>query len=277
MNYPLGYVQGRLLKMPKRGYQAFPLENWHEEFALAKQRSLSHVDWVVDTYTLHTNPLLTSSEQVAALTQQSGIAISAICLDFLMFTKDITVNQALASSISYVRAGAEIGANYVMLPLVDGGSTLKKNLDIDVAFDLTRRIAKEANSLGLQVLLELDLPPQGVTRFLETLGVEVLINYDIGDSASLGYQWEEEVAEYGSLIRSLHIKDRHLGGGPAMLGEGSSDWSRVLSWWLRNKVNSGPITMQTFRDENGVKVFDKQLQMVREQISLDSWYLDGEA
>ena len=277
MSYPLGYVQGRLLEMPKRGYQAFPLENWHEEFALAKQRSLSHVEWVVDTYTLHNNPLVTSSEEVLALTQQNGIAISVICLDFLMFTKEISVSQALASSMRYVRAGAEVGANYVLLPLVDGSSTLKKNLDIDVAFNLTRQIADEANSLGLQVLLELDLPPQGVTRFLEELGVEALINYDIGNSASLGYQWEEEVSEYGSRIGSLHIKDRYLGGGPAMLGVGNSDWIGVLGWWLGNNVTSGPTTMQTFRDENGVEVFDKQLQMVREQISLDSRYLDGEA
>ena len=277
MSYPLGYVQGRLLEMPKRGYQAFPLENWHEEFALAKQRSLSHVEWVVDTYTIHNNPLVTSSEEVLALTQQNGIAISVICLDFLMFTKEISVSQALASSMRYVRAGAEVGANYVLLPLVDGSSTLKKNLDIDVAFNLTRQIADEANSLGLQVLLELDLPPQGVTRFLEELGVEALINYDIGNSASLGYQWEEEVSEYGSRIGSLHIKDRYLGGGPAMLGVGNSDWIGVLGWWLGNNVTSGPTTMQTFRDENGVEVFDKQLQMVREQISLDSRYLDGEA
>lgn len=277
MSYPLGYVQGRLLEMPKRGYQAFPLENWHEEFALAKQRSLSHVEWVVDTYTLHTNPLVTSSEEVLALTQQNDIAISVICLDFLMFTKEITITQALASSMSYLSAGAKVGANYVLLPLVDGSSTLKKNMDTSVAFDLTRQITDEANSLGLKVLLELDLPPQGVTRFLEDLGAEALINYDIGNSASLGYQWEEEVSEYGSRIGSLHIKDRYLGGGPAMLGEGASDWIGVLGWWLGNNLTSGPTTMQTFRDENGVKVFDKQLQMVREQISLDSRYLDGEA
>ena len=276
MSYPLGYVQGRLLEMPKRGYQAFPLENWHEEFALAKQRSLSHVEWVVDTYTLHNNPLVTSSEEVLALTQQNDIAISVICLDFLMFTKEITITQALASSMRYLSAGAKVGANYVLLPLVDGSSTLKKNMDMSVAFDLTRQIADEANSLGLQVLLELDLPPQGVTRFLEALGAEALINYDIGNSASLGYQWEEEVSEYGSRIGSLHIKDRYLGGGPAMLGEGNSDWIGVLGWWLGNNVTSGPTTMQTFRDENGVEVFDKQLQMVREQISLDSRYLDGE-
>ena len=277
MSYPLGYVQGRLLEMPKRGYQAFPLENWHEEFALAKQRSLSHVEWVVDTYTLHNNPLVTSSEEVLALTQQNDIAISVICLDFLMFTKEITITQALASSMRYLSAGAKVGANYVLLPLVDGSSTLKKSMDMSVAFDLTRQIADEANSLGLQVLLELDLPPQGVTRFLEALGAEALINYDIGNSASLGYQWEEEVSEYGSRIGSLHIKDRYLGGGPAMLGEGNSDWIGVLGWWLGNNVTSGPTTMQTFRDENGVEVFDKQLQMVREQISLDSRYLDGEA
>ena len=277
MSYPLGYVQGRLLEMPKRGYQAFPLENWHQEFALAKQRSLSHVEWVVDTYTLHNNPLVTSSEEVLALSQQNDISISVICLDFFMFTKEISVSQALASSMRYVRAGAEVGANYVLLPLVDGSSTLKKNIDINVAFNLTRQIADEANSLGLQVLLELDLPPQGVTRFLEELGVEALINYDIGNSASLGYQWEEEVSEYGSRIGSLHIKDRYLGGGPAMLGEGNSDWIGMLGWWLGNNVTSGPTTMQTFRDENGVEVFDKQLQMVREQISRDSRYLDGEA
>lgn len=265
------------MEMPKRGYQAFPLENWQEEFTLAKQRSLSHVEWVVDTYTLQNNPLVTSSDEVVALAQQNDISISVICLDFLMFTKEITFAQAVASSMRYVRAGAEVGANYVLLPLVDGSSTLKKNIDIEVAFDLTRRVADEASALGLQVLLELDLPPRGVTQFLQELGAEVLINYDIGNSASLGYQWEEEVSEYGSRIGSLHIKDRYLGGGPAMLGEGNSDWIGVLSWWLGVNEGSRPTTMQCFRDKDGVKVFDEQLRMVREQISLDSRFLEGEA
>lgn len=276
MSQPLGYVQGRLLEMPKRGYQAFPLENWQEEFALARERSLSHVEWVVDSHTLHNNPLLTSSDEVLDLTEQFDIEISVICLDFLMFTKEISVTQALASSLKYVRAGAEVGANYVLLPLVDGSSMLKKNMDIDVALNLTRRIAEEANSHQLQVLLELDLPARDVPRFLETLGAQALINYDIGNSASLGYKWQEEVNAYGSQIGSLHIKDRYLGGGPAMLGEGNSDWIGVLSWWLANNLHSGPTTMQTFRDENGVKVFDKQLKMVRERISPVPRLLDGE-
>ena len=41
----------------------------------------------------------------------------------------------------------------------------------------------------------------------------VKVNYDTGNSASLGYDIKEEFAEYGNLISDIHIKDRLVNAG----------------------------------------------------------------
>jgi L-ribulose-5-phosphate 3-epimerase len=48
-------------------------------------------------------------------------------------------------------------------------------------------------------------------------------NYDIGNSASLGYDPNEEFADIGHWLGSVHIKDRMLHGGTVPLGSGSAN------------------------------------------------------
>ena len=47
------------------------------------------------------------------------------------------------------------------------------------------------------------------------------VNYDSGNSASLGYRPRDEFAAYGSRVGSVHLKDRRLGAGTAPLGRGT--------------------------------------------------------
>ena len=49
------------------------------------------------------------------------------------------------------------------------------------------------------------------------------INYDIGNSACLGYDPEEEINNYGDRIYNVHIKDRLLHGSTVPLGSGNAD------------------------------------------------------
>ena len=51
----------------------------------------------------------------------------------------------------------------------------------------------------------------------------VTVNYDIGNSAALGYDLVEELDYYGKRITDIHLKDRVLGGGPVELGKGDAD------------------------------------------------------
>ena len=54
------------------------------------------------------------------------------------------------------------------------------------------------------------------------------INYDSGNSASLGFDAAEEWASYSSRILNVHIKDRLLAGSTVPLGEGNVDFSNLF-------------------------------------------------
>ena len=43
------------------------------------------------------------------------------------------------------------------------------------------------------------------------------INYDTGNSASMGYDFKEELQTYAQYITNIHIKDRVFKGGSVIL------------------------------------------------------------
>ena len=90
----------------------------------------------------------------------------------------------------------------------------------------------------------------------------VTVNYDIGNSASLGYDPEEELNAYGPRISDIHIKDRILDGGPVKLGTGNADFPRFFLSSSTFNYN-GPFIMQAYRDDEGVNIFQEQLRWVK--------------
>ena len=88
------------------------------------------------------------------------------------------------------------------------------------------------------------------------------MNYDIGNSAALGYDPTEELDAYGDRITDIHIKDRPFGGGSVKLGTGKANIPDVLK--LMESFNySGPLIMQAYRDDEGVSIFEEQLNWVK--------------
>ena len=90
----------------------------------------------------------------------------------------------------------------------------------------------------------------------------ITINYDIGNSASLGYNIDEELDTYGHKISDIHIKDRIYNGGPVILGTGSADFGKFFQK-LKELNFKGPLIMQAFRDDQGLNIFKKQLDWIK--------------
>jgi hexulose-6-phosphate isomerase len=76
------------------------------------------------------------------------------------------------------------------------------------------------------------------------------VNYDSGNSSSLGYDPREEVAAYGDRIGSVHIKDRIRGGGTVPLGTGDAKIPVLLAELFRLGY-AGDFVMQIARGEAG--------------------------
>ena len=56
--------------------------------------------------------------------------------------------------------------------------------------------------------------------------------------------------------------DRVLGGGPVVLGQGIADFDAFFGK-LKEFDYQGPFIMQAYRDEEGVEIFEQQLEWVK--------------
>ena len=88
------------------------------------------------------------------------------------------------------------------------------------------------------------------------------VNYDIGNSASLGFDPVEELEAYGTKITDIHIKDRICDGGPVVLGTGNADFS-IFFKKLKEFNYTGPFIMQAYRDDEGLAIFKQQLVWIK--------------
>jgi hexulose-6-phosphate isomerase len=103
----------------------------------------------------------------------------------------------------------------------------------------------------VELHLETSLAPQPFAALLEQCPHPLLrVNYDSGNSSSLGYRVEEEFAAYGHRIGSVHIKDRRLRGGTVPLGTGDADLP-ALFCGLAALGYRGDYVLQIARSEAG--------------------------
>jgi len=262
-----GVMQGRLSAQTDRGYQSFPWESWQKEFTQAADRRLEHIEWVLDSWHVEDNPILKNPDEIQGLSAQSGVDVASVCADYLMDRPlDVddsgtwTVLELLLDSMQLV------GARYLIIPCVDQASLRKVN-DRSRFARAAERISELVSGSGVEVALETDLGPDDFVELINELDpCHFGVNYDIGNSASLGFRPDEEFDAYGERISLVHIKDRIRGGGSVPLGEGSADVPQVLVFL--EKLNfSGPVTMQVYRDIPGVEVLDQQLEWMDQLLS----------
>ena len=253
-----GIMQGRLSAQTDRGYQSFPWESWEREFELATTRSFEHIEWVLDSWQVSENPILTQTNVVSELTLESDVKVISVCADYLMDTPlDISEANSWTLLGKLAVAMQDLGSGWLVIPCVDQ-SSLRPQSSLDRFMKAADRISHELNGTGIRVTLETDLGPQEFSSLLAELDPEVFwVNYDIGNSAALGYGYDEEFDAYGDRISLVHIKDRILEGGSVVLGEGDANIPEVIER-LRDMKFNGPVTMQAFRDVEGLGVLDKQ-------------------
>ena len=264
-----GIMQGRLLPKYQGKYQAHPVDYWQEEFKIANQLNLDCIEFILDYYKSEKNPLLNSDglEEIKKIVKASGVKVLSICADYFMLApihsdNFAIVDRSLAILNNLIKNASQINATEIVVPCVDQ-SSLKNKRDIDVFVKNIKSIVKTAETSRINICLETDLNPKDFANMLDSIGSEnVTVNYDIGNSAALGYDPIEEFKAYGDKITDLHIKDRLLGGKSVPLGKGNVNFSKIFD--LLSKYDyQGIIIFQAFRDDEGVKVFKDQL----------SWFL----
>lgn len=254
----IGIMQGRLLPRIQNRIQAYPGNGWDLEFNYAKQIGFHCIEWIVDN-TNTENALLKSDEtrkQILDKISETNIKVDTICADNFMDEPiyEKNWNQNFQSELNKLfMATKTIGAQILELPFVDNSSlnTIEK---VAKAKNILTRMAGFAHEFGIDLLIESDLPSKELFNFITQLEAEnVYLNYDIGNSASLGYNPIEELETYGHLVRNVHVKDRKLRGSTVPLGQGNANIDLVFQLLFKFRYK-GHFILQTARDSDNLRV-----------------------
>lgn len=232
----IGFMQGRLSPMIAGRIQSFPWEHWNVEFSTSEQIDIHLMEWTLDQNLLYENPLLTAAGQaeIRELSKRHDVAIPSLTGDCFMqapFWKEQgDVRLALQNDFCEVVKGcATVGISMIVVPLVDNGR-LESSEQEDVLVGFLESQVDFFVSHAIKVIFESDFAPVDLARFISRLNPNVFgINYDIGNSAALGFNPEEEIAAYGDRIINVHVKDRILSGTTVPLGTGGANFEAVFS------------------------------------------------
>jgi L-ribulose-5-phosphate 3-epimerase len=268
----IGFMQGRLSAQVDGKIQAFPWRDWESEFFAAAKINLHLMEWTLDQERLYENPLMTADGQqrIRSLCQQSNVSIPSLTGDCFMQSpfwrmKGKARTDLQLDFLEIGRACAAVGIRMMVVPLVDNGRLETAEQENDL-IDFLLAQQPFLAEYQLQVIFESDFTPHELARFIGRMPAERFgINYDIGNSASLGFSPAEEFAAYGERILNVHVKDRILGGTTVPLKAGSADFDTVFD--ALSKYNyRGNFIMQTARatDDNHAEVLCSYRNMINQ-------------
>jgi hexulose-6-phosphate isomerase len=146
-----------------------------------------------------------------------------------------------------------LGVSRVVLPFVDA-SHIGTDGELDLVVTVLERALPDVEETGVELHLETSLSPARFAELLTRLPqAAIKVNYDSGNSASLGYHPREEFAAYGARVGSVHIKDRVRGGATVPLGTGHTDF-KALFGCLKEIGYRGDFVLQVARGPEGAEV-----------------------
>ena len=256
----IGIMQGRMVPPVDGKIQAFPRDNWADEFPRAAAARLDCIEWIYDCYGEDVNPISTAAgiSRMRELGEQHAVLVRSLCADYFMDQPLVRVTSAeraerLGKLEWLLEQCSRVGITRVVLPFVDQSAITSPDEEQQVVESLAH-VLPAAEHLGVEIHLETALNPEAFRSLLARVPHPLVkVNYDSGNSASLGYDPRAEFAAYGERIGSVHIKDRKLGGSTVPLGRGDTDLQAVFAC-LKKLSYIGDFILQVARGAPGDEI-----------------------
>lgn len=253
MKKRIGFMQGRLVDKVDGKIQSFPSAQWRDEFPIAQRIGIPLMEWTLDDYLLAQNPFCTAAgqQEIQRLSKTFGLTVTSLTGDCFMqapFWKHSGIEQAqlLGKLDLVIDACAVLRVRHIVIPLVDNGQLDNAQQTEVLHSQLMRRHASLLQK-GVQIAFESDYAPAQLQAFIALFPADSFgVNYDIGNSASLGFDPTQELQAYAPRITNVHVKDRILGGTTVALGTGAAKMDAVFSG-LHTCGYAGNFILQTAR------------------------------
>jgi len=263
-------MQGRLSPPRDGNIQSFPRESWREEFARAATCGLELIEWIFESDHAAENPVMSDAGigEMLNLSQRHRVEVISLCADYFM---EQPLFGAPADELArrvdalkrLVAQCAKARIRYIGIPFVDH-SAIQTADDMDEVSRTLRDCANDASKHGVMLCLETSLAPEPFRELLSAIDhPSVGVNYDIGNSASLGYDPRAELDVYGSSIATVHVKDRVRGGSTVPLGRGDADFKAVFEG-LRRLNYRGPFILQAARNGDEISAVRRYTEFLND-------------
>jgi hexulose-6-phosphate isomerase len=217
---------------------------------------LYSIEWIYEKPYEAQNALTTEQglNGLKKVIQETGVTVQSICADYYMSEHLIRDGQPVLENWNHLEwlcmQGKKLGVRYLILPFVDQ-SSLKKEESITALECTLKTFLDDGRNSQIEIHLETDLAPHRFAQVFKNVNHPFLkLNYDIGNSASLGYNPDEEFEVLGDYLGSVHIKDRLFQGGTVKLGTGHADFSKCFTWFAKLNFDKWYV-LQAARAEAG--------------------------
>ena len=268
INY-LGFMQGRLVRDENRTIQSFPSKNWKKEFPKAYELGLKNMEWTIDRKNIFKNPLFSKNgvKVINKLKNKYSININSVTCDFFMQNPFFKIKNKKTSKkelnliYKLIDFSNKVGIKYFIFPLVDNASLKNEEDELDLIKNL-KQFSRNLLQNKQMILFESDYEPVKLKKFIKRFSSKCFgINYDLGNSASLGYKLKDEKI-YFDYVKNIHIKDRKFKGGTVRLGNGNVKFNQFIKYIKKIKFG-GNLILQTARGKNDFQEFEKNLNFLK--------------
>ncbi|MGI0073233.1 MAG: sugar phosphate isomerase/epimerase family protein [Nitrosotalea sp.] len=229
-NNQIGIMIGRLSKPVGQQIQAFPIKSWRDEFENASKCGFELIEWIYDLY--GKNPIMNDDgvKEMKYLARKHNLEINAVCADYFMTKKIFGVSNSdseknLSVLKKLIRQCQALNIDILEIPLVDS-SSIKNKINEEQLVSNLEKILPTAQDNNVRLTLETNLPPILFKELLSRFNhPNIMANYDIGNSTSLGFDPKIELETLEPWIINIHIKDRVRNGTTVPLGTGDVDFN----------------------------------------------------
>lgn len=270
----IGFIQGRLSPLIDDKIQSFPWDSWEAEFSMAHVAGFTQMEWTLDIHLISKNPLMTprGRAEIKRLCAAHSIRIPSVTADCFMqepFWNFVSSSRTRHEMLFRDVCGAvsDIGGGIVVLPLVDNGRVSSEH-NMKYLIDFLNSVESELRTIGVRVALEMEESAEDVQRVIEQLPDCIGINYDIGNSAALGFDPLRDLTVFGRRVINVHVKDRLLRGDSVPLGSGSAQFHNVFRM-LATIGYTGNLILQTARstDDSHLDTLVRYRDFVQDMIT----------
>tara|TARA_A100001011_G_scaffold382388_1_gene452093 strand:+ start:350 stop:1165 length:816 start_codon:yes stop_codon:yes gene_type:complete len=266
--HKIAFIQGRLVDQINEKIQAFPIDEWEKELEIAAKNRINFVELTVDLNDIEHNPISCINNSIYLKNKLDSKSIEAIACtaDFIMHCPPwlSDYNKIRSITIDVIEGLGRVGCKYLVFPLVDKSAIYKTVEQEAINFLMSLEESLEINNV--EIAIESDYNPIELKNFIANFPDKHYgINYDIGNSASLGYEINREFDAYFNRVKHIHVKDRLFNGSTVPFGCGAVNFEECFK--IIKKFNyQGNFSIQSARDPSGnhVPVMLKYIKMVED-------------